>query len=526
MKSYLKIYFASFLFLQSCLFPTGLLAGGVVVDGGVDNPSTSVDRGSKVIYIDYSKEASDDGDGGGSSDSGEGGSSHSGRGEHYGDGKNYDGYDSRDSTSTNYNASRLNAHQIQQRRKNFINSVNESVVASSQALSKELEASRAEFLKNQALTSDTMARINANLQSGSALNATSSSIDPVEATLAAALGANYTDADNTLWNYNDPYPYTSSHAEELENLRRKLELANPRDPIRRHAHKAAYQALRKSDDSYAGGFEFNIYMFNPAVEGKFWQTTAEILIDIATDLNPITSVGKSIFTLTTGRTLLGDQATSFDYGVSALNLVTIGFGGLAFKTGFTVADRAVEVLRRFANFEGAKIPFSKTANLVQNHWAGFFRSSEQGLTKFGKILAVHSPEALNRAALKIGQKAQWLEGEANHVIEALLPKGSQYIRVWGGEADEVGSWLTSVEQIEGKSVQEIRELLALPKEWNEISKISKVTLKEPLVAKIGLAGPQRTIHGQILQGGGVQVQLMTKLPKDELKKILIFDPIR
>jgi hypothetical protein len=46
------------------------------------------------------------------------------------------------------------------------------------------------------------------------------------------------------------------------------------------------------------------------------------------------------------------------------------------------------------------------------------------------------------------------------------------------------------------------------------------------MAKIGLAGPQRSINGQILQGGGVQVQLMTKLKQHELEQILIFERLK
>jgi hypothetical protein len=82
-------------------------------------------------------------------------------------------------------------------------------------------------------------------------------------------------------------------------------------------------------------------------------------------------------------------------------------------------------------------------------------------------------------------------------------------RVWGGGADQAGSWLTAIRPVSSAAA---REGLALPAE-NAATYVSRVTLPQGVRMQVGTAAPA---FGQ--SGGWAQAQLLERIPLSSFGK--------
>ncbi len=98
---------------------------------------------------------------------------------------------------------------------------------------------------------------------------------------------------------------------------------------------------------------------------------------------------------------------------------------------------------------------------------------------------------------------------AGSSLSRLSTAGEKMYRVWGGSADQAGSWLTPIRP---SSAAAAREGLALPAE-DAATYVSEVTLPAGIRMQVGTAGPA---FGQ--PGGWAQAQLLERIPLSSFGK--------
>lgn len=98
---------------------------------------------------------------------------------------------------------------------------------------------------------------------------------------------------------------------------------------------------------------------------------------------------------------------------------------------------------------------------------------------------------------------------AGSSLSRLSTAGEKMYRVWGGSADQAGSWLTPIRP---SSAAAAREGLALPAE-NAATYVSEVILPAGIRMQVGTAG---TAFGQ--PGGWAQAQLLERIPLSSFGK--------
>ena len=95
---------------------------------------------------------------------------------------------------------------------------------------------------------------------------------------------------------------------------------------------------------------------------------------------------------------------------------------------------------------------------------------------------------------------QW----AGKIVSYTLEEETVMYRVWGGDADLVGSWLTPIKPSSSESA---RQLLSLPPQ-NSALNVSEVRVPTGTRVQFGTAAPA---FGQ--PGGGLQMQLLDLIPR-------------
>lgn len=98
---------------------------------------------------------------------------------------------------------------------------------------------------------------------------------------------------------------------------------------------------------------------------------------------------------------------------------------------------------------------------------------------------------------------------AGNSLSRLSSEGETMYRVWGGGADQAGSWLTPIKPVSSAAA---REGLALPAE-NAATYVSRVTLPPGVRMQVGTAAPA---FGQ--SGGRAQAQLLERIPLSSFGK--------
>ncbi|WP_232514424.1 TNT domain-containing protein [Cellulomonas sp. PSBB021] len=120
--------------------------------------------------------------------------------------------------------------------------------------------------------------------------------------------------------------------------------------------------------------------------------------------------------------------------------------------------------------------------------------------------AVETAANTGIAAIKASARvAPW----AGNSLSRLSCEGETMYRVWGGGADQAGSWLTPIRPVSSVAA---REGLALPAE-NAATYVSRVTLPPGVRMQVGTAAPA---FGQ--PGGWAQAQLLERIPLSSFGK--------
>ena len=99
----------------------------------------------------------------------------------------------------------------------------------------------------------------------------------------------------------------------------------------------------------------------------------------------------------------------------------------------------------------------------------------------------------------------FVEGTAER---AVLSEPMSAFRYHGGPSGQVGRWVSETAY---ESQRVARYELALPHEWNSLSKVSQVELPAGTTIWRGQAAPQISSSGRLYSGGGQQIYIESEL---------------
>ena len=117
------------------------------------------------------------------------------------------------------------------------------------------------------------------------------------------------------------------------------------------------------------------------------------------------------------------------------------------------------------------------------------------------------------------QSPPWLEG--TDVVEVTIPPGERLPRFWSDKSgNESGQWFATGDQVQGRSVNELRDDFALSTIWNDMDRVSVGTTTRPTRVQIGRAAPQRGANGIEHPGGAIQIRVL-----DDPADIMQFETI-
>lgn len=149
------------------------------------------------------------------------------------------------------------------------------------------------------------------------------------------------------------YQYQSHQKAELNKIRSDHADFKPQSPQAYNAYKAGLNALINAD---------NAYIINDEQTGTFYKESAKVLLDVATDIIPITSIPKDLYRLFVGKDpFSGSEIPAFDRLMAGgfVFLTVASAGTLSFMRGLREAKviaKATAEQARVAEtfFESAK----------------------------------------------------------------------------------------------------------------------------------------------------------------------------
>lgn len=118
--------------------------------------------------------------------------------------------------------------------------------------------------------------------------------------------------------------YQSHHKEELSMIRHGYLAQHPKSPQAKEAYRAGLFALKEADQAYLQGF---------IKAGEYFEKSARLLLDVVSDLNPMTALTKDLYRVfvgkdpVTGLPLSAGERLIFG-GLSILGVVTLGESSL------------------------------------------------------------------------------------------------------------------------------------------------------------------------------------------------------
>ncbi len=147
---------------------------------------------------------------------------------------------------------------------------------------------------------------------------------------------------------NATVPYQSAYRAELEDIRNQIIAHTPVSPQQMTGRKVGLAALKTADDHY---------LVNDKVGGDYFKGIGLVAVDLVSDLNPITSIGKDLYRVFEGRDpLTGESLSGLEQGLAGFFFVTgvISFGGTSEikavgKWGYKGIKSAIEIFKENTN---------------------------------------------------------------------------------------------------------------------------------------------------------------------------------
>jgi len=334
---------------------------------------------------------------------------------------------------------RQKLHEIQQK---IITRLNSESVADSDATYKELQG------QVGTLNESVSAAGQISYQGAAVLQ---EAIDPMASlydSLQAQMGNENFYIDQAGWQLVDNHAYQSVHKDELDKLRDRLNYSVPKSPQQADAKRVGYYVLDQTDKAYSA---------NQPQLGDGLFEIAKVVVDIATDIIPITSIPKDLYRAVVGkdpmtgevlegweRALAGGFAVA---GIFGLGAVKVGVSRIrAMARAARVAEKDLALAARVAkSAEGALPVRSAVARL------------KDGLRDVKLLNPVDENNFLTKV-FKYSNKA-W--DERKIILQGKTKSDQKLVRFFSKDGSEVGNWATPMEQVVGKTPEEIRLILAL-----------------------------------------------------------------
>jgi len=342
----------------------------------------------------------------------------------------------------NANYSKRDREELQKVQQKILHRLNEETRGDTEATNKELESQLAGL--NQAVQdAGTIAYRGADLSLPST--------DPVQAlqdSLNVQPGNGSLSIEQTGWQPFDDREYQSSHKAELEELRDRLNYSVSKTPQQADAKKAGYGVLAEVDKAY-------VTQDNGL--GNSLLRVAKVLVDIATDVIPLTSIPKDFYRAFVGKDpMTGESLANWERSLAG------GFfiAGMATMGGSNLGKSWIKALAK-----GAKLTPEAAVNGVR---------AAKALEKAPRSVVALIKDSLDNLRLLNPVKENALLREQRGYTQAawserkIIFRGNTkapttLVRFYNpGSSKRVGSWVTSLEQVKGKSPEEIKLLLGLP----------------------------------------------------------------
>lgn len=254
--------------------------------------------------------------------------------------------------------------------------------------------------------------------------------------------------DQAGWQLFDDHTYQSDHNAELEKLRDRLNYHIPKSPQQADAKRAGYFLLNEADQAYLG---------SDKELGDALLDVSSIIVDIATDVIPLTSVPKDIFRAYVGKEpITGRPLQTWERVVAGVfvvaTIVSFGASNIA-ATTVRAVSKAARVSEESLQV-GVKIG-----------------KSQQSLTAARNLLSHVNGRLTNIRyldAAKENQKLKEIRGYSEKAWDEkeVIASGKtiieqKFVRLFNDEKSRVGSWVVEASQVKGKTPDEIQQMLAL-----------------------------------------------------------------
>lgn len=453
MKSWLKIFFAAVFTLQ---------IGAPVVhaddgddEGGVEviceecvdvdhRPGDQIDVGGEIWVIDHMGEvngvpmweAHPEGPVSGTSfnDDGNDGSV----GHDRITGRDFSGYEDDRNMS---DSDRKELHELQQK---IIARLNAETTADSEATVKELTGQVAGL-------TDAITSAGAVALQGPGIPA--ASMDPLAAlqdSLQTKMGNGGFYVDQTGWQIYDDHSYQSDHAKDLNQLRDRLNNSIPKSAQQADAKRVGYSLLNQTDDAYAQ---------KDTELGDAFLTMTKVVVDIATDLIPITSAPKDLF-----RVLIGKDPMSGESLANWERVLAGGFfvAGIITLGGSNLVKGEIRAIAKASQLTEEEIAIASKVGRTQEEIKAT-RSVVARIKDSLRDVKLLDPVKENEKLIAERGYTERAWDERKVVMSGTTKEPQTLVRFYQGEKDLVGSWTTAPENLVGKTPEEIKNTLALEK---------------------------------------------------------------
>lgn len=135
------------------------------------------------------------------------------------------------------------------------------------------------------------------------------------------------------------YEFISDKPQELERLYKNLYKTEPKYEQKKVFKQLGLEAVKNADLSYAEGND---------QEGQMFQYGAECFLDLIVGIDPLTSIGRSIYELYTGKNIVtGVNISALDRSLSAATILSLGTAG----TGAKLIKMASKLSHHFIDVE-------------------------------------------------------------------------------------------------------------------------------------------------------------------------------
>jgi len=331
-------------------------------------------------------------------------------------------------------------HKIQ---KKILDRLNEETRVDTEATNHEL-APQLAGLNQVVRNAGTIAYRGADLSIGSA--------DPVQAlqdSLKNQPGNGDFNVDQTGWQPFDDREYQSNRKAELEILRDRLNYSISKTPQQSDAKRSGYVAIAEADKAYVTQ---DLGLGNSLVE------VAKILVDIATDVIPLTSIPKDFYRTFVGKDpMTGESLANWERALAGgffiAGMATLGGSNLgkswikaAVKSAKLTPKEAINGVRVAKELEKGKTPRSIVARI------------KDSLSDV-KLL---NPVRENKILMQTRGYTELAWNERKIILNGKTKEPMTLIRVYSNADHRVGGWLTPIEQLKGKTPEQIKILLGLP----------------------------------------------------------------